>query len=119
MYEALIRIDETNMTWSELKTLCESKGLKIVLLAIKGKDGKILPDSFAAIPPDAQLALHFKSAEMEVGSNITDMVSESVGYIDSQSREITKEIHLRSGEVKSKVLEGPENQVHGIKSGGL
>ncbi|GEM_PF-4325768 len=117
MYEALVKIDENSMTWSELKTLCESRGLRIVLIAIKDKEGKILPDSFAAIPPDAQLALHFKTAEID--SDIAETVSESAGYIDSQSREITKEVDLRSGEVRSKVLETPENQVHGIKLGGL
>ncbi len=79
MFEACIRITEKNMTWSELKTLCESKGLQIISLALADAEGRTVPDSSCAIPPDALCALHFKTAETDLSSGAAEVVSESVG----------------------------------------
>ena len=88
MFEAHIKITEKEMTWSELKALCESKKLRILSLALIDDNGKSVTDSNVAITPDARYALQFKSAETDLASGATGLVSESVGYIDAESREI-------------------------------
>jgi hypothetical protein len=93
MFEACIKITENEMTWSELKTLCEEKGLKIITLALTNSSGKTVPGSSIVLPPDAKFALHFKTAETDLGSG-------------SETAEM-------------KVLAVSENQVHGIRSGGI
>lgn len=118
MFEACIRITEKEMTWSELKAFCEGRKLQIITLALLDNEGRTMLDSSIAIPPDAWCALHFKTAEVELASEVTELVSESVGYIDAESREITKQWNRKSNEIIPKVLTAPENQVHGIKSGG-
>ena len=118
MFEAHIKITEKEMTWSELKALCESKKLRILSLALIDDNGKSVTDSNVAITPDARYALHFKTAEMDLGSGATGLVSESVGYIDAESREITRQWDRMSGTAKLKMLTITENQVHGIKFGG-
>jgi hypothetical protein len=118
MFEACIRITEKEMTWSELKALCEGKKLQIITLALLDNEGGTMFDSSVVIPPDARCALHFKTAEADLASEATELVSESVGYIDAESREVTKLWHRKSNDIVPKVLAAPENQVHGIKSGG-
>jgi len=117
MFEACIRITENEMTWSDLKALCEEKGLKVITLAMMNNDGKMVPGSSIAVPPDAQYALHFKTAETDMGSGSTQLVSESIGYIDAASREITKHWSPGSDVTEMKVLTEAENVVHGIRSG--
>ncbi len=119
MFEACIKITENEMTWSELKTLCKEKGLKIITLALANSSGKMVPGSSIVVPPDAVYALHFKTAETDLGSGSQQVVSESVGYIDAASREITKNWGTGSDTAEMKVLAVSENQVHGIRSGGL
>ena len=118
MFEAHIKITEKEMTWSELKVLCESKKLRILSLALIDDNGKSVTDSNVAITPDARYALQFKSAETDLASGATGLVSESVGYIDAESREITRQWDRVSGTATLKMLNTPENQVHGIKFGG-
>lgn len=119
MFEACIRITEKDMTWSELKALCEGKNLQIITLALIDNEGRTMLDSSVAIPPDARCALHFKTAEADLASEITELVSESVGYIDAEAREITKQWNRKTNAIIPKVLAASENQVHGIKSGGI
>ena len=118
MFEAYIKITENEMTWSELRALCESKKLRILSLAMIDDEGRTVRDSTVAVTPDAQCALHFKTAEMDVGSGATGLVSESVGYIDAESREITKRRDRTSDIATLRILNTSENQVHGIKFGG-
>ncbi len=118
MFEACIRITEKDMTWSELKALCEGRKLQIITLALLDNEGRTMLDSSVAIPPDALCALHFKTAEAELTSEATELVSESVGYIDAEAREVTKLWDRKSNAIIPKVLATSENQVHGIKSGG-
>lgn len=118
MFEACIRITEKNMTWNELKTLCESKNMQIISLALLDNEGKTIPGSSIVATPDSRCALHFKTAEADLASEETEIVSESVGYIDSESREITKKWDRRSNEIIPKVSAVPENQIHGIIYGG-
>lgn len=118
MFEACIRITEKDMTWSELKALCEGRKLQIITLALIDNESRTILDSSVAIPPDALCALHFKTAEADLASEVTELVSESVGYIDAESREITKQWNHKPNAIIPKVLTAPENQVHGIKSGG-
>jgi len=54
-----------------------------------------------------------------LASEATELVSESVGYIDAEAREVTKLWNRKSNEIVPKVLATPENQIHGIKSGGI
>ncbi|MGB8216214.1 MAG: hypothetical protein WCE94_02840 [Candidatus Methanoperedens sp.] len=119
MFEAYLKITEKDMAWSELKALCEDKKLRILSLALIDSEGRMVSDSSIAIPPDAQCALHFKTAETDMASGATELVSESVGYIDAESREITKKWDCKSNAATPKVLMSPENLVHGIKSGGI
>ncbi len=118
MFEACIRITEKEMTWSELKAFCEGRKLPIIALALLDNEGRAMFDSSVVIPPDALCALHFKTAEADLASEVTELVSESVGYIDAESREITKQWDRKSNAIIPKVSATPENQVHGIKSGG-
>ncbi len=118
MFEACIRITEKEMTWSELKALCEGKKLQIITLTLLDNEGRTMLDSSVAVPPDALCALHFKTAEADLASAATELVSESVGYIDAESREVTKQWNCKSNEIVPKVLTAPENQIHGIRSGG-
>jgi hypothetical protein len=118
MFEACIRITEKDMSWNELKALCEGRKLQIITLALINDEGRLMLDSSVAIPPDALCALHFKTAEADLASEATELVSESVGYIDAEAREVTKLWNRKSNEVIPKVLTTAENQVHGIKSGG-
>ncbi len=117
MFEACIRITEKDMTWNELKALCEGRKLQIITLALLDNEGTMMLDSSVSIPPDALCALHFKTAEADL-AEATELVSESVGYIDVESREITKQWNHKSNAIIPKVLAASENQVHGIKSGG-
>lgn len=119
MFEACIKITEDEMTWSELKALCEEKGLKIITLALANSSGKMVAGSSIVVPPDAMYALHFKTAETDLGSGSQQVLSESVGYIDTASREITKQWGTGSETAQMKVLDVSENQVHGIRSGGI
>lgn len=119
MFEACIRITENDMTWSELKALCEEKKLQIVILGLTDNEGRMMFESSVAIPPDALCALHFKSAETDMASLATEIVSESVGYIDAESREVTRKWDCKTGIITPKVSETHENQVHGIKTGGI
>jgi len=41
MFEAHIKITEKEMTWSELKALCESKKLRVLSLALIDDNGKV------------------------------------------------------------------------------
>ncbi len=118
MFEACIRITEKDMTWSELKAFCEGRKLQIITVALIDNEGRMMLDSSVAIPPDAWCALHFKTAEADLASEATELVSESVGYIDAEAREVTKLWNRKSNEIIPKVLTTPENQVHGIRSGG-
>ena len=119
MFEVCIRITEKDMTWGELKALCEGRKLQIITLALIDNKGRTMLDSSVAIPPDALCALHFKTAEADLASEAMELVSESVGYIDAESREITKRWNHKSNAIIPKVLATSENHVHGIKSGGI
>ena len=119
MFEAYFKITEKDMAWSELKALCEDRKLRILSLALIDSEGRMVFDSSVAIPPDAQCALHFKTAETDMASGATELVSESVGYIDAESREITKKWDCKSNAATPKVLMSAENLVHGIKFGGI
>ena len=118
MFEVYVKITEKDMTWGELRAFCESKKLRILSLALIDDNGKSVTDSNVAVTPDARYALHFKTAEMDMASGATGLVSESVGYIDAESREITRQWDRVSGTATLKMLNTPENQVHGIKFGG-
>lgn len=118
MFEACIRITEKDMTWSELKALCEGRKLQIITLALLDNEGRTVLDSSVAIPSDALCALHFKTAETDLNSEETELVFESVGYIDAEAREVTKQWDRRGNKIAPQVLTTPENQVHGIKTGG-
>jgi len=118
MYEAQIRITEKDLTWSELKAFIESKKLRIISIALTDEKGLMDLDSSIVIPPDAQRALHFRSAETDLVTGATEVVSETAGYIDAESREITKKRDIKTGIIKIGLSQTPENQVHGIRSGG-
>lgn len=119
MFEACIRITEKDMTWSELKAFVEEKKLQIIILALRDSEGRMMFESSMPIPPDARCALHFKSAELDMASQETEIVSESVGYIDAESREITRKWDCKTGIITPKVSVIPENEVHGIRNGGI
>lgn len=118
MFEANIKITEKDMTWGELKTLCESKKLRISSMALLDDQGAVVPETPINIPPGALCAIHFKTAEAQFPSGNTELIVESVGYANDSPNEVINQWYRKSGKVVSNESATLKNVIHGIKMRG-